>query len=175
MKNAFKTILLLLFTSFSLFAQNWSPTTGSVKFSLKMLGVMVDGKLGGIKANLNFDNNTPTSIYASVETKTIDTDNSLRDSHLKEKPEFFQPEKYPTIVMNSKSITKTSKGFEGLFDVTIKGITKSVKVPFTFLENGSTGTFSGQFVIDRTDWKFGGNTFGMGDDVKINVSLNVKK
>ena len=175
MKNTFKAFIILLFSSFTVFAQNWTPTTGSVKFSLKMLGVSVDGKLGGIKANLKFDNNVPTSVYASVDSKTVDTDNSLRDSHLKEKPEFFQPEKYPTIVMNSKSINKTSKGYEGLFDVTIKGITKAVKVPFTFTENGTTGTFTGQFTIDRTDWKFGGNTFGMGDDVKVNISLNVKK
>lgn len=175
MKLTFKILLFSLLSASTIFAQDWKPTTGSVQFSLKMLGVGVEGKLGGIKANLKFDNNAPTSIYASVDTKTIDTDNSLRDSHLKEKPEFFQPEKYPTIVMNSKSVSKTSRGYEGLFDVTIKGITKAVKVPFTFTDNGNTGTFNGQFTIDRTDWKFGGNTFGMGDDVKVNITLNVKK
>jgi polyisoprenoid-binding protein YceI len=168
-------ILVTAFSSTSIQAQNWTPSTGSVMFSLKMLGATVEGKLGGIRANLTFQNNQPTAIFASVDSRTIDTDNNLRDSHLKGKADFFEPEKYPTITMNSKGISKTTKGYEGIFDITIKGIKKAIKVPFTFIENGPNGVFKSQFIIDRNDWKFGGNTIGMGDNVKVNITLNVKK
>jgi polyisoprenoid-binding protein YceI len=143
MKYILKITSIILLTSILGHAQNWRPSTGSVNFSLKMLGVTVEGKLGGIKANLDFENNEPASIYASVDANTVDTDNSLRDSHLKEKPEFFQPDKYHTIVMKSSTISKTAKGYEGTFDITLKGVSKAVKVPFTFTQNGDTGTFKG--------------------------------
>lgn len=173
-KTVIKTLILVCI-SISINAQDWKPSTGSVKFSLKMLGVSVVGNLGGIAANLSFNNNEPNYVYATVKTATVDTDNSLRDSHLKEKPEFFEPAKYPTIAMRSKSITKNGNAYTGVFDVTIKNITKSVNVPFTFTSSGNDGVFKGAFTIDRTDWKFGGNTLGMGDDVKVEILLNVKK
>lgn len=175
MKKVFYIFLVGILTSQGLQAQDWRPVSGSVSFTVKMLGVSVNGSLGGIKANLVFNNNSPSSIYASVESATINTSNSLRDSHLKEKPEFFEPTKYPQIRMKSKGISKTSGGFVGDFDVTIKNVTKTVKVPFSFSESGDSGTFKSLFTLDRTDFNFGGNTFGMSDDVKINITLNVKK
>ena len=170
-----KLLLFFLIIGTSLFAQEWKPTTGSVKFSLKMLGVSVDGNLGGIAANLTFENNEPSDIYATVKTNTVNTNNSLRDTHLKEKPEYFEPEKFPTITMRSKTISKNGSSFKAVFDVTIKGVTKQVNVPFTFEESGNSGTFKSMFTINRRDWKFGGNTLGMGDTVTINILLNVKK
>ncbi len=165
------SVLVVTYTQ----AQYWKPVSGTINFSIKMLGLNVNGKLGGIKANLGFTNNEPSEIYASAESNTIDTNNSLRDSHLKEKPEFFEPVKYPQIRMKSKSIYKSGNNYIGIFDVTLKNITKVIKVPFSFTENGNSGTFKGKYTLDRDDFKFGGNTLGMSDDVKVSITLNVKK
>lgn len=156
-------------------AQNWKPVSGSVTFKLKMMGVNVDGKLGGMKANLQFENGTPVAINATVDAATVNTSNNLRDSHLKTKPEFFQPEKYPTLRMKTSKITKTSKGYEADFELSIKNVTKTLKVPFVFEENGNTGKMSATFNIDRTKWNFGGNTLGMADNVQVKIDLNIQK
>lgn len=175
MKKSLFVLLFLSLITATTQAQDWKAKTGSVTFSLKMLGVTVDGKLSGIKANLKFENDEPTYLYATIESNTVFTDNSLRDSHLKEKPEFFQPEKYPQVKMRSKSITKTADGYEAVFDITLKDKTKSQKVPFIFTNNGDSGKLAATFVMDRTDWDFGGNTFGMGDDVTVKIALNISK
>jgi len=99
-------------------------------------------------------------------------DNKLRDSHLKEKPEFFEPAKYPVLTLKSSSISKTADGYLGEFNLTIKNVTKPVKIPFKFTQNDKKGVFSAKFDINRKDWKFGGSTFGMSDKVTVSLSLN---
>lgn len=170
----FKIVLItLLVFPIAIFAQKWTPTSATVKFKLSMLGVGVNGTLAGIKANIDFnpDNTASSSIFATVDSKTVFTDNSLRDKHLKEKPEFFEPEKYPVITLKSTSITKMKDSYEGVFNLTIKSVTKSVKIPFTFTKSDSKGTFLGKLEINRKDFKFGGNPLGMSDKVTINLAI----
>lgn len=170
--------LLLAFVLFSntLYAQTWSPTTSNVSFKIKMLGVNVDGSLKGMKTNMKFSNNEPVSLSATIDSKTINTSNSLRDKHLTEKDEFFQPELFPIISMSSVSIQKTDGiNYVGVFKITIKNVSKNVKLPFTFKDDNGKGILKSNFDINRQDWKFGGNTPGMSDNVKVSILLNLVK
>jgi polyisoprenoid-binding protein YceI len=157
-------------------AQSWKPLTGSVTFKIKMWGLTVDGKFQGLAATVVLDpaQLASASIVASVDARTVDTDNSLRNSHLRDKEEFFDSNKYPQLRLKSTKIEKTETGYVGTFDLTIKQTTKSVKIPFTFLPNGPNQQLKGSVVIDRKDWKVGGGTLGMGDKVTINLMLNVQ-
>jgi polyisoprenoid-binding protein YceI len=173
-----KVFLLFALFAFNVsFAQKWTPTTGTAKFSLKMLGLGVDGNFKGLKANIDFNPENPanSSIFASVDASTVSTDNSLRDTHMREKPEFFEVAKYPTLSLKSTSITKSGSSYIGTFNFTIKNVTKPVKIPFIFTQTGDKGTFVANFEINRKDWNFGGNTMGMSDKVKISLSLNVQQ
>lgn len=160
----------------ALAATSWTPTTGSVKFHIKNAGITVDGKFSGIAAAIKFDENDleNSSIYASVKATTVNTGIGKRDEHLR-KEEYFHVDKYPKIEMRSTSFTKTAKGFNGQFDVTIKGKTKNISVPFTFDNQRSTGKFKGNLKLDRLDFEVGESGFVLGDDVKIDISLSVKK
>ena len=174
-----KLNIVLAFTFITLFAiaaTGWAPTTGSVKFSIKNAGISVDGSFSGIKASVKFDESdlSNSSIYASVESNTVNTGIDKRDEHLK-KAEYFDVAKYPKIEMKSTSITKSKNGFIGEFNVTIKGKTKSVKMPFTFDNQGETGKFSGTMKLDRLDFNVGESGFILGDDVKLKITLSVKK
>ncbi len=154
--------------------QTWQPVSSSIGFSVKMLGVTVDGSFKGLAANLKFSPDAPNtgSISATVDAATVDTDNTLRNRHLREKEDFFEVTKYPKISLKSTKIEKAANGYIGYFDMTIKSITKSVKVPFTFSETNNKATFTGTFVINRRDWAIGGNTFGMSNDVTIRLTVN---
>ena len=159
------------------YGQSWTPTAARTTFTAKMFGVRVVGNFKGFKGNINFDpaNLAQSSISGSVDASTVDTDNSMRDGHLREKEDFFQVEKYPKISLKSTKIEKSGSGYVGTFDLTLKNVTKSLKIPFTFTESGSTATLEGSAKLDRTDWKFGGNTLGMSDDVKLDLKVNLKK
>ncbi|UBM57886.1 YceI family protein [Marinilongibacter aquaticus] len=168
-------IALLFFVTQSLSAQQWTPVSGSVNFQVKMLVSNVKGKLTGMAAKIEFEQDEPKSIYATVKTNTVNTENSLRDRHLKEKEDFFEVEKYPLIAMRSGNITKTAKGYRSDFDITLKNVTKKQSVDFRFEQNETSGTFSADFTLDRTHWNFGGNTLGMADEVKVHITLKMKK
>jgi polyisoprenoid-binding protein YceI len=171
-----KVLFILLFVSISmgLNAQNWKPTTANVSFKLKMLGATVEGKFKGFSGTLKFDpNNLATSsLNASVDATTLDTDNNLRNKHLKEKSEFFNVAKYPVLKMKTTKIEKEGNNFVGYFDLTIKETTKSVKIPFTFKQEGDNGTFQGSAIINRRDWSVGGGTWGMSDNVTFTIAVN---
>jgi len=155
-------------------SQVWQPVSSTIGFSVKMLGVTVNGSFKGLVATLKFNPDAPNtgSIAASVDAATIETENTLRNRHLREKEDFFEVAKYPKITLKSTKIEKGTNGYIGYFDMTIKAITKNVKVPFTFLETNNKATFNGTFKINRNDWAIGGNTFGMSDDVTIRLTVN---
>ena len=111
----------------------------------------------------------------SIDAKTINTDNNMRDGHLK-KEEYFSVEKFPKITMNTASITKETDGkFNGSFALTIKGITKNVPVLFIFTEQNGKAKLTGNFKINRLDYKVGSSSFIMSDDVNISIEVTCSK
>ena len=109
----------LFFFANSAMAQNWQPTTSSVSFKIKMLGVNIEGTLKGMKTSLKFVSNEPISLSATIDAKSVNTSNSLRDKHLKEKEEFFQPDLFQVISMSSVSIQNIEDGkYTGMFKLT---------------------------------------------------------
>lgn len=158
-------------------AQSWRATTTAIGFTAKMLGVRVDGKFKGFQGNIIFDSNNlnTASISGSVDAATIDTDNNLRNTHVKEKKEFFEVVKFPKLKMESTKIEKSGSGYLGTFNFTVKSITKTLKIPFTVDISGDKAVFKGNVKINRKDWGIGGNTLGMSNDVTLNLLINTTK
>jgi polyisoprenoid-binding protein YceI len=97
-----------------------------------------------------------------------------RDEHLR-KAEYFDVANHPKIEMRSTSITKSDNGYDSQFDVSIKGKTKAISMPFTFVKSENTGKFSGSMQLDRLDFNVGESGFILSDDVKIEITLSVKQ
>jgi polyisoprenoid-binding protein YceI len=173
MKRILLYLLIVSFTN-TVLAQNWKPVTAGVSFKLKMLGTTVEGKFKGFAGVLKFDANdlANSSLSASVDAATVDTDNNLRNKHLKEKPDFFNVAKYPLLKMKTTKIEKEGNNYVGYFDLTIKETTKAIKIPFTFKQEGDNATFKGSAVINRRDWAVGGGTWGMSDNVTFTILVN---
>ncbi|GGM90546.1 polyisoprenoid-binding protein [Dyadobacter beijingensis] len=156
-------------------AQTWTVQTANTSFRTSMFGADVDGTFKGFKGTVIFDPLHPETarISGSVEAATLSTSNRLRDRHLKEKDQFFEVAKYPRIAMKSTKIEKTVTGYTGTFDLTLKTVTKSVFIPFTFTKTGANAVMKAAVEINRKDWKFGGNTLGMSNKVKLDFELNL--
>jgi len=159
-----------------LFAQKqWKVQTSTVSFKIKN-GFTVDGKFGTVEANIVFDaaNFEQGSISASIDAKTIDTGIESRDTHLR-KEDYFDVTKYPKISIKSKKITKLANGtYAGLFDLTLKGVSKEVKIIFSYVENNNNATFEGGFTINRLDYGVGTSSWIMSDNCTIKITINVK-
>jgi polyisoprenoid-binding protein YceI len=166
MKNIFAAIALLIISTTAFSQTKSNITNAKVSFEIKNLGIKTGGIIGGVQGTIAFD---PTAlatskIEATADVNTINTDNNMRDEHLK-KDDYFDVAKYPAISMSSVSFKKKNgNSFTGQFNITIKGKTKLVDVPFTYADN----TFKGSFKINRRDFAIGGNSMTMGDEVTIN-------
>lgn len=104
----------------------------SVGFSVKhMVITNVKGKFKQFDGVIMYDENdlTKTSVSGSIAAASIDTGNERRDGHLRSE-EFFHAEKYPEITFESKKVVKRDNGYVMIGDITIRGVTKEIEVPF---------------------------------------------
>ncbi|MCY7350628.1 MAG: YceI family protein [Cytophagaceae bacterium] len=154
----------------------WKITGSSVVFTVKQFGSSIDGTLKGMTGTIRFDPANPqvSGMSATVDVRTINTNNSLRDRHLREREMFFNVEKYPSLRMKATRIEKVGSGYVGFFDLTIKDLIKPVRLPFTFETSGKNGTFVGTFDFNRRDWNVGGNTIGLSDRVTVRINVNTQ-
>jgi len=65
----------------------------------------------------------------TIKTASINTDVKMRDDDLRS-ANYFDAATFPEITFESKSIEKTGHGYVAVGDLSIHGITKSVRLPF---------------------------------------------
>jgi polyisoprenoid-binding protein YceI len=179
MKNIF-ILTAIIFSGTGLFAQQYAPVDAgsSVKFAIKNFGLNVDGSFKGLQGKITFRaENLATSLFnVSVDAATVNTGNGSRDGHLK-KGDYFDVAKYPRINFASTKITAGGKSgqyiVEGTF--TIKGISKTVSFPFAVSSGASGNLFTGKFKINRRDFKVGGNSLVLSDDVTVTLNVSTVK
>lgn len=176
MKKYFLFIALLAITN--AFAQvKHAVTKSTVTYEIKNMGINTHGSFGGLTIDIKFDaQNLPaSSIEASIETATLNSDNEMRDKHLKSE-DYFDIAKYPKITMKSVSFKHKSGGnYTGVFNVTIKDKTKTVEVPFTYTESGNTAAFKGNFTINRQDFGVGGSSMVLSKEATITIEVETTK
>ncbi|MGY4536081.1 polyisoprenoid-binding protein YceI [Mucilaginibacter sp. UYNi724] len=175
MKNIIAVIAFFVIST-SAFAQN-NITKAKISFELKNLGIKTGGIIGGVQGNIAFDPTklATSKIEAIADVNTINTDNDMRDEHLK-RDNYFDVAKYPKMSLSSVWFkTASGSNFTGLFNLTIKGVTKAVEVPFTYATSSTGNLFKGSFKINRKDFKIGGNSMTMSDDVTVNFEAEASK
>jgi polyisoprenoid-binding protein YceI len=174
MKQYLPLIILLFLSNLSL-AQKHQSINGSVTFIIKNTGLNVDGSISGLQGNIDFDMEQPSNskIIVTIDPATIDTGVGLRDKHLK-KEYYFDVDQYQVIKMESTSIVKKIDGYEGIFELTMKGVTKAVSIPFTVTKENERLIFKADFEINRRDFNVGDNIWVLSDKAKVKVELVVK-
>ena len=143
-----------------------------LRFQINNAGLTVDGTLTGLMADIDFDPAHPEQahILASAPVSSIQTGISLRDKHL-QKPDYFDAEKYPAITLQSKTIRQTAVGqYEGLFALTMKGVTHDVTLPFTV---SAAREFRGQFKLNRLDFGIGKSSLILSKEVTISIRVKL--
>ena len=161
-------------------AQNYTPKDAgsSVAFAIKNFGLTVNGTFRGLQGNVLFNpNNVTASVFnVTVSTATVNTGNSSRDNHLR-KDEYFNAATFPTISFVSTKVSNSNRAgtyiVEGV--LTIKGTKKNISFPFTASPNADGYLFSGNFSINRRDFKVGSSSMILSDNLSVTLNVQAKK
>lgn len=174
----FITLLLCLSVLSITRAQQYQPTDekSSVKFAIKNFGVGTGGSFKGLEGHIEFDKASPEkSVFdITVNTATVNTDNSARDSHLR-KEEYFNADKYPKMSFKSDRVSAKGSGYVVSGKLTIKGTEKTISFPFKVTPGADGCLFEGSFQLNRRDYSVGGNSMVLGDNVTVTLSVFAKK
>ena len=175
---------ILIFINLIIFTQNlkgqnqeWQVNSSSIKFQIKNAGFTVDGAFSGLTVKIIFDASKGfgNSIDASIDAKTINTGNGSRDGHLK-KTDYFDVVSFPTIKMKASLFGKEANGdFRGHFKLTLKGQTKDVLVPFSFIEKEGKAILKGTFTINRLDFGVGESSMILSNNAVVTIEVNASK
>lgn len=124
-----------------------------------------------------------SSVNVTIKVTSIDTENEARDKHLRS-DDFFNAAQDSLITFTSKKIEKKGEGLVAVGDLTIRGVTREIALPFTILGtiNDSWGNkrlaVEASTTINRFDYGVkwdkaleGGNLIVSRD---VNITLNVQ-
>lgn len=157
----------------------------SIGFSVKHLMVTnTKGQFKDYTGTLIYDAKDlgQSKVKVSINVDSINTDNNDRDNHLRG-ADFFDTQKFPTATFESSKIVKKGNGFEALGKLTIRNVTKEVRIPFSL--NGPVKDpwgntrigIEGGLTINRQDygvsWSKALDNGGLvvGNDVKIELVI----
>ncbi|MDO3628200.1 YceI family protein [Mucilaginibacter sp. BT774] len=174
-----KTILLLLVPLFtaSIAKAQYIPVDkeSTLSFKIGNFGFDVNGSFTGFKGLIYFDpkNVTASSFDVTIDASTVNTDNSLRDEHLRD-ASYFDVKNYPAIHYISSKITSSGNSFVAYGKLTIKGRSKDISIPFTAIQGTDEYLFKGTFKINRRDFGVGG-TSTISNELQVSLNVLAKK
>lgn len=166
-------LLLLTSATITLTPQDYKVKEGyTIAFKSKdPSGIFKDSK-----GSFKFDENdlSNSSINLTFKVSSISTGNGMMNKKAQTE-EWFDAEKNPEIKFESTKITKNGEDFNVIGNLTIKGITKSKKVPMKVVKSGNDLILSGAFGVNRIEYKVGKKSDAVPDVMNINYSIPVTK
>lgn len=181
---------LVLLTGLHAFAQTtkWQidPAHSDALFSVRHMGISnVHGSFSHVTGTVTYDgkNVTGSSVDATIDTTTVNTDNTMRDKDLKS-PNFFDVAKFPTMHFVSTKLTNEGGQLKLHGNLTMHGVTrpvvldmdpmgKSLQDPFGKTRRGFTATTT----LNRRDFGLVWNgqlksgDAVVGDEVKVTLEI----
>lgn len=145
----------------------------AIGFTIKNFGIRVGGTLKGVEGTIHFDPGklSEASFDITIDAATVNTDNSLRDDHLKGE-NYLDIKHYPKIRFTSTRVTTSNKADTWVMagKLTIKDQVRDISFPFSATAAMGGYLFKGVFRINRKDFKVGGSST-ISDELE--VTLNV--
>ncbi|MGB6606037.1 MAG: YceI family protein [Steroidobacteraceae bacterium] len=119
-------------------------------------------------------------LEVTVDVGSLDTGDSDRDDTLRG-ADLFDVAKFPQAHFSAAQIARTANGYEASGKLTIRGVARDVRIPFTFRETSESGAaagyMSGKTVVRRLDYGVGQGdwkaTDQAGNDVTVSWSLRL--
>lgn len=175
-------------TAASAQTSTWKIDTAhsGIEFRILHLGVShVNGALHGVSGVVKLDEKdiTHSSVEASIDATTINTDEPKRDEHLKS-PDFFNVAQNPTLTFKSTRIFKEGGKLKLTGELTLAGVTKPITLdldgpaaPQKGMHDTIVSGFSATGTLSRKDFNFGQKYAPpmLGDDVTFTIDIEMDK
>ncbi len=189
----FFAVFLSLLTAVPTFAADTyviDAVHSNIGFSIKHLTVSdVQGNFKTFSGSITLDAKDPTAtqLEATIETKSINTQNEARDAHLRN-ADFFDADANPSITFKSTAVTSKGNTLTVAGELMIKGVTKPISLTLTIsgpIKSPMSGDnvigISGQTKINRQDFGVKWNKqmdqggYILGDEVAVSINLEAHK
>jgi polyisoprenoid-binding protein YceI len=166
------------------------PAHSNAHFSVRhMMVTNVRGAFSNVQGSVVIDSDNPaaSSVEATIDAATVNTNEAQRDAHLKS-GDFLDVEKHPTMTFRSKKVERDGDDWRVTGDLTLHGVTKQTvleidgptdesKDPYGNLRVGASATTK----IKRSDFGLTWNAvletggIAVSDDLKIEIELSLIK
>lgn len=147
-----------------------------VRFQIKHLGMVVKGFFSGLNSQILIDeaNLINSKIKASVDAVSINTQNLIRDMHLR-MTSYLHVSKNPLIKFESLHISKEEGIYYVVGNLTIKKTTKQIKIPFRFIKEQNIVALTGKFALNRLDFNVGSKNLLIANEVLVEIKCALRK
>jgi polyisoprenoid-binding protein YceI len=148
------------------------PMHGNIAFEITHLGLSeVHGRFNKFSGKIREDAQEigKSSVEFTAQADSLDTALAMRDEHLRG-PEYFDTARYPELTFKSTTVARAGDGYVVTGDLTIKGQTKSIVLPFKHYgplslkgvgdDSTRVGIIAEPITIKRSD-------FGVGKDIRL--------
>jgi polyisoprenoid-binding protein YceI len=160
------------------------PAKSSLQFTFVQAGAQNTGKFTRFAVSFVPPpaNSTGGKLEVTVEVASLDTGDKDRDDTLKSE-DLFAVTKFPQAHFSASEVTRTATGYEAAGQLTIRGVTRAVRIPLAFRtvdEHGvAAGYMTGKTVVRRLDYGVGQGdwkaTDQAGNEVTVSFALRLTR
>jgi polyisoprenoid-binding protein YceI len=177
---------MCFFTSAGLAQQKFEidPSHSNIGFTVRhMLIAKVSGGFTDFSGTILYDEKdiTKSSVNVTIKTASINTQNERRDNHLRS-DDFFNSATDSVITFVSKSVKKSKDGYIAVGDLTIRGVTKEIELPFNILgtvkdPRGTRMGIEASMTLNRFDYgvkwdrKLDNGGLVVSNEVQVNLAV----
>jgi polyisoprenoid-binding protein YceI len=163
-------------------APRWVQGAGSsLTFTFDQAGAASQGSFKQFNTELVYDEKSPAagSLSVKVQIASIDTQDQERNDMLVG-ADLFDAQKFPTAQYTASSFARTTAGaLEAVGKLTLRGVTKDLRLPLKIVPTAAGLELSGATAIRRLDYGVGQgdwqSTEGVADEVKIQYKVVLTK
>lgn len=189
--HLYRSLALIFFLMSSVHAAEWKidPDHSEIRFRIQHIHTPVSGHFTRFQGEIFFDpeNLGESRFDFTVNVDSVDTRNGKRDNHLRSN-DFFDAAAFPVMTFASSRITHTGANRYLLHgDMTIKGETRSIQIPFEFFppkehpfdKKKQVAGFQSLFRLNRLEYHVGDGKFlkmgVVGEYVDVELAMEVLK
>ncbi len=158
-------------------ADAWSvdADASTLAFVATQGGQEFTGQFESWQADIAFspDDLAGSQVTVTIDMSTADAGANDRNSQLPT-GDWFDVDNHPTATFVTTGFAHVDgDDYQATADLTIKGVTLPVTLPFSLTIEGNTATVSGALTLLRTDYSVGEGQWSSGDTVGLDVRVEV--
>jgi polyisoprenoid-binding protein YceI len=156
------------------------PAGSDLAFAFDQAGAQSSGSFRQFTTELAYDekNLAASTMQVTVQIGSLDTQDEERDNALKD-ADLFDAAKFPTATYAARSLDKTPSGVVAMGKLTLRGVTRDLRLPIGIRSTPQGIELSGEATIKRLDYGVGqgewASTEWVGDDVKLTYKVALAK